>query len=102
MPSHDDVTADSRLRPSGTTSFVIPASRDLTMKELPVATMGSGRYGVLPAWAAAPGVPDHLMMAKSWWIRGNVRSISRPRVACCQSANQAKQYSSETNHHASK
>ena len=59
--------------PVGTTSFAIPNNhndRGLTMKELPVATVGSGRYvkvlcknnGVLPAWYGAPGVPDNMMM----------------------------------------
>jgi hypothetical protein len=59
--------------PAGTTSFEIPdnrASRGLTMKELAVATKGSGRYvkvfcknnGVLPDWYGAPGTPDHMMM----------------------------------------
>ncbi|MCX6872333.1 MAG: chitobiase/beta-hexosaminidase C-terminal domain-containing protein, partial [Verrucomicrobia bacterium] len=59
--------------PAGTTSFEIPnnrTSRGLTMKELAVATQGSGRYvkvfcknnGVLPAWHEYPGVPDHMMM----------------------------------------
>jgi hypothetical protein len=40
------------------------------MKEITVATKGSGRYvkvfcknnGVLPAWHEYPGVPDHMMM----------------------------------------
>ena len=61
------------FKPAGTTSFDIPnnrASRGLTMKEITVATKGSGRYvkvfcknnGVLPAWHEYPGVPDHMMM----------------------------------------
>jgi hypothetical protein len=60
-------------KPVGTTSFELPnnrASRGLTMKELAVATKGSGRFvkvfcknnGVLPAWHEYPGVPDHMMM----------------------------------------
>jgi hypothetical protein len=54
-------------------TFAIPDNhndRGLPMKELSVATKGSGRYvkvfcktnGVLPDWYRAPGVPDQMMM----------------------------------------
>jgi len=68
------VSADgTTFEPAGSTSFEIPdnrASRGLTIKELPVAGKGSGRYvkvfcknnGMLPAWYGAPGVPGHMMM----------------------------------------
>jgi hypothetical protein len=68
------VSADgTTFEPAGSTSFEIPdnrASRGLTIKELPVAGKGSGRYvkvfcknnGMLPAWYGAPGVPGHMVM----------------------------------------